>query len=119
QRNLTYWYNSASGFWRGTGYYMARDERAHAAFLLHQSVERYYHALTLVFTGDKHKTHDIRKLAEIGAELHPALVEAMPRSEAEEKARFDLLRRAYIEARYSKGYRITHEELETLREQVR
>ncbi|WP_459874186.1 HEPN domain-containing protein, partial [Endothiovibrio diazotrophicus] len=110
QHNFRYWFNSACGFWRGTRYFMNSGELAHAAFLLHQSVERYYHSVTLVFAGYKHKTHNIAKLAEMGAELHEALVGALPREEEADKALFDLLKRAYIEARYSKSYRISEEE---------
>ncbi|GAB6042435.1 HEPN domain-containing protein [Endothiovibrio diazotrophicus] len=118
QHNFRYWFNSAAGFWQGTRYFMNRGELAHAAFLLHQSVERYYHSVTLVFNGYKNKCHNIAKLADMGAELHQALVGAMPREEVADKALFDLLKRAYIEARYSKSYRISEEELTLLRARV-
>jgi HEPN domain-containing protein len=98
--------------------YMAHGLRAHAAFLLHQAVERYFHAVLLVFTGYKPKTHDIELLANQTAPLHAALAGALPRAEGEDKRLFDLLRRAYIEARYSKSYRVTSEELGVLRERV-
>ena len=41
-----------------------------------------------------------------------------PCQTAEEKHLFDLLRRAYVEARYNKNYRITAEELQYLAERV-
>src|SRR4029079_1866183 len=50
--------------------------------------------------------------------LHPALAGALPRTEDEDKRLFDLLRRGYIDARYSKSYKITLEELRILRERV-
>ena len=92
--------------------------QAHAAFLLHQSVERYFHAVLLVFTGYKPKSHNIEQLADETAPKHEALVDAMPRAAPEDSERFDLLKRAYIEARYSKSYRITDAQLTVLREQV-
>ena len=116
--NFDYWFNSANDFWQGCGYYMAQGKNAPAAFMLHQSVERYYHATTLVFTGYKRKCHNISTLAKEGAELHEALIAAMPREEEPDKSRFDLLRRAYIDARYSKSYRISEEELTALRGHV-
>ena len=116
--DLNYWFNSANGFWRGTGYYMARGENAHAAFSLHQSVERYLHAMTLVFINYKYRTHDIEKLATKAADLHPNLIDALPRTDPADRDRFELLKRAYIDARYSKGYRISEELLGVLREQV-
>jgi HEPN domain-containing protein len=92
---------------------------AHAAFLLHQAAERYFHAALLVFTGYKPKTHDLERLANQTAPLHPTLAGALPRAEPEDERLFKLLKRAYIEARYSKSYRVTEEELGALREHVR
>jgi HEPN domain-containing protein len=92
--------------------------RAHSAFLLHQAAERYFHAALLVFTGYKPQTHDLKKLADQTEPLHPALAGAFPRTEPEDERLFKLLKRAYIEARYSKSYRVTDEELAALRERV-
>jgi predicted nucleotidyltransferase/HEPN domain-containing protein len=116
--NFRYWFGSANEFWRGSGYYAGRGLRAQAAFLLHQAVERHYAATLLVFTGYKPKSHNIEELANQGAALHPALEGALPRTEPEDKRRFDLLKRAYIEARYSKSFSITADELRVLRERV-
>jgi predicted nucleotidyltransferase/HEPN domain-containing protein len=117
--NFRYWFASASGFWRGAGYFAGQGLLAHAAFLLHQAAERYFHTAILVFTGYKPKLHDLEKLANQTAPLHPALEGALARTEPEDERLFDLLRRAYIEARYSKSYRITADELRILRERVR
>jgi len=118
-RNFNYWFQSASEFWRGAGYYAARGLGPHAAFSLHQATERYFHAVLLVFTGYKPKTHDIEALAKQTAALHPAELEgALPRTEPEDHHLFSLLKRAYIEARYSKSYRVTADELRILRERV-
>jgi HEPN domain-containing protein/predicted nucleotidyltransferase len=118
QRNFDYWYQSANEFWRGAGYYIARGLGPHAAFLLHQATERYFHAVLLVFTGYKPKSHDIQALAEQTAPMHPSLAGALPRSEPEDKRLFDLLKRAYIDARYSKSYRVTAGELAGMRDRV-
>lgn len=117
-RNFRYWYESASEFWRGTGYYAARELGPHAAFLLHQATERYFHAVLLVYTGYKPKTHDIASLADQTAPLHEALAGALPRAPGEDERLFLLLKRAYIEARYSKSYRITAAELAILQDRV-
>src|SRR5690349_6647061 len=116
--NFRYWFRSANEFWLTARYSAARSLRAQAAFLLHQAVERHYAAATLVFTGYKHKSHNIEELANQAAALHPALEGALPRTEQEDKRLFDLLKRAYIEARYSKSYSITGGELLVLRERV-
>lgn len=116
--NFRYWFRSANEFWRGSGYYAGRGLGPHAAFLLHQAAERYFHAALLVYTGYKPKSHDIEGLANQTSPLHPALAGALPRTEPGDKRLFGLLKRAYIEARYSKSYKITPEELRLLRERV-
>ncbi|MFO0760193.1 MAG: HEPN domain-containing protein [Byssovorax sp.] len=109
------WFESASGFFVIAGHCMVRELFPHAAFLLHQTAERYFHAALLVFTGYKPQTHDLKLLAERAAPLHPALAGALPRSEKEDERLFTLLRKAYIEARYTMNYRISVSDLEALR----
>ncbi len=109
------WFASASGFWQIAGHCMARDLLPHAAFLLHQTAERYFHAALLVFTGYKLRTHDLAELAKQSGPLHPALAGALPRDTKEDERLFVLLRKAYIEARYAMNYRISMADLEALR----
>ena len=96
---------------RGAGYYVSRGLGTHPAFLLHRATERYFHAARLVFTGYKPKTHDIEALAKQTALRHAALEGALPRTDPESQRLFGLFKRAYIEARYSKSYSITADEL--------
>ena len=117
--NFRYWFVSAGEFYRGAGYYAGRGLRSHAAFLLHQAAERYFHAALLVFTGYQPKTHDIELLANQTATLHPEMRGALPREEPEDDRIFKLLKRAYIEARYSKSYRVTAEEFAVMASRVR
>jgi len=114
ERSFLYWFESASGFWRVSDYCGGRGLLPHAAFLLHQAAERYFHAVLLVFTGYKPKTHDLAALVEQTAPLHPELAGALPRAAGEDERLFDLLKRAYIDARYSPSYQITPTELKTL-----
>jgi hypothetical protein len=51
-------------------------------------------------------------------QLAPELVEAWPRATRFEQRCFELLRRAYVDARYSPHYKITPEELAWLGERV-
>jgi predicted nucleotidyltransferase/HEPN domain-containing protein len=118
ERNFTNWFDSASEFWRGSRYYASRNLLKHAAFLLHQAAERYYHAALLVFTGYKQRTHDIEVLGRFSGEQHALLQDALPKTDPEDKRLFDLLKKAYIDARYSMSYRITMEELRVLQERV-
>jgi HEPN domain-containing protein len=118
EHNFGYWFDSASGFFRGCRYFIGQGLLNHAAFLLHQAAERYFHAASLVLTGYKDRTHDLEKLAQKAAEQHPRLVEALPKTELEDERLFTLLRKAYIEARYNKAYRITLDDLSALQGRV-
>ncbi len=118
ERNFENWYDSATEFWRGCRYYASRILLKHAAFLLHQATERYYHAAILVFTGYKQRTHDIELLGVQAGEQHALLVDVLPKLEPDDKHLFDLLKKAYIDARYSMSYRIAAEELAELQKRV-
>ena len=118
EKNFHYWFGSASTFVRGASYFMSAGVRSHAAFMLHQAAERYFDAALLAYTGYKPKTHDLLELAEKTASLHPALEGALPRTAPEDEHIFSLLRRAYVEARYSMDYQVTDEELVIMRERV-
>lgn len=112
------WFESANGFYRQFTYAQNDKDYKIAAFLLHQSVERYYTALLLVFTGYRPKLHDIEKLGEMAAPFHKELKKVFPKNNEEERVRFDLLKRAYIDARYKKNYTIAREDLEYLSHRV-
>ncbi|HEU4409919.1 MAG TPA: HEPN domain-containing protein [Polyangiaceae bacterium] len=118
EQNFAYWFASAGEFFRGCRYYAARDLLSHAAFLLHQAAERYFHAASLVLVGYKERSHDLEALGQKAAEQHPRLGEALPKAEPEDRHLFDLLKRAYIESRYSQSYRITAAELGALQARV-
>jgi predicted nucleotidyltransferase/HEPN domain-containing protein len=121
ERNFLYWFESANGFLRLFDMAVRDGESLykHAAFLLHQATERLYVTAALVFTGYKRKRHDLKKLDDDIAPLHPELSGALPRTDPEDARLFDLLRRGYIDARYVKSYRVTAEELSALGERVR
>jgi len=118
ERNFENWYDSAGKFWRGSRDYGARQWLKEAAFLLHQATERYYHAAILVFTGYKQRTHDIELLGVQAGEQHALMVDLLPKTDPDDKHLFDLLKKAYIDARYSMSYRITADELAELQKRV-
>jgi HEPN domain-containing protein len=84
------------------------------AFLLHQATERFYHCLILVRTLYSPRTHSLNRLRKLAEELEPRLVEVWPRDSKFERRFYELLRAAYVKARYSRHYRINAEELEWL-----
>lgn len=91
----------------------------HAAFNLHQATETAYHCLLLTLTLYSPKSHRIKNLRSKAEDLDTRLVDAWPRDNRLARRRFELLSRAYVEARYSASYDITAEELEWLVERVK
>ena len=88
------------------------------AFDLHQTTEFLYSAIQLVFTTYKPKVHDLETLAQ-NVEILNAHFKVFQRSRGESKRLFELLRQAYVDARYKKAYRITPAELKVLATRVR
>jgi len=112
------WYTSATEFYGVFEYALSREQYKLAAFQLHQAVERFYSAILLVFTNYRPKLHDLETLTHMVTGCDPAFLTVFPRATDEQKESFDLLKRAYIEARYSSAYRITKEQLEYLAQRV-
>jgi HEPN domain-containing protein len=113
------WYTSASQFYGSFEVNLRKRWYKIAAFELHQAVERFYDAILLVFTNYRPKMHDLEKLSHMVAGHDPALLAVFPQATDEQKKCFDLLRRAYVEARYNPGYKITKAQLEYLAERVK
>jgi len=89
-----------------------------AAFQLHQVTEKLYQCILLTHTNYMPKTHNLKFLRSQAERLVPALIPAWPRTTRLDRARFELLKRAYVEARYSKHYDISKEDLGWLGERV-
>ncbi|MFL9840582.1 HEPN domain-containing protein [Sphingomonas sp. ST-64] len=85
-----------------------------AAFLLHQATERLYICFLLVRTLYFPRSHNIKFLRSLAEDKDPRLVDAWPRATKADRARFERLKRAYVEARYSASYAITREDLDVL-----
>lgn len=93
-----------------------RNKRA--AFNLHQAVETLYQGLLLVLTLYSPKSHNLVNLRKMTEPLEPRLREVWPQDTKFQKRCFELLRAAYVKARYSRHYRITDEELAWLTERI-
>ncbi len=113
------WFTSAKEFYGVFEYALRKRQWRLAAFQLHQAVERFYAAVLLVFTNYKPRIHDLEKLSHMVAGHDPAFLTVFPKATPEEKECFELLRRAYVEARYNPAYQITRAQLEYLAVRVR
>ncbi|GGO93035.1 HEPN domain-containing protein [Stakelama pacifica] len=93
--------------------------RKDAAFSLHQATERAFICFLLVRTLYFPRSHNIKFLRSLAEDSEPRLVAAWPRATRLERRRFELLKRAYVEARYSANFTIGTEDLEMLTRSVR
>lgn len=88
--------------------------RRNAAFQLHQAVEAAYACFLLVHTFYFPRSHNIKFLRSLAEDVDKRLVAAWPRETRLDRRRFELLKRAYVEARYSDQYDASPEDLEWL-----
>jgi predicted nucleotidyltransferase/HEPN domain-containing protein len=89
-----------------------------AAFNLHQAAETAYACFLLAQTSYFPRSHNLKFLRSLAEDKDRRLVEAWPRETKLDRRRFELLKRAYVEARYSDAYEISAEDLAALAESV-
>lgn len=118
QEDFNYWFNSAQEFSESFQFNFKKGSLSIAAFELHQVTERLYSGILLVFTRYKPNTHDLYVLRKLTNSVDCRLVQVFPLDNADNKRLFKLLKKAYVEARYKPNYRITHDELTQLYQQV-
>ena len=118
ERHYAKWMSSSAEFQAGAGFYIERGSSNLAAFSLHQASEHLYHCILLVVTLYSGKAHNLAFLRKKAEAIDPRLAEAWPRETKFERRCFELLREAYVKARYSEHYKISAEELAWLTERV-
>ena len=118
QQHFEKWFESAAAFRASGGFLVERENFNEAAFNYHQAAERFYHCTLLVLTLYSPKSHRLNFLRSHAEEIAPELIEAWPRGDKFSRRCFELLREAYVNARYSPHYAITAEELAWIGERV-
>ncbi|PKA39973.1 nucleotidyltransferase [Rhizobium sullae] len=113
QRYFDEWSENASGFLTAQQA-LQGDFPKQQAFFLHQASEALYHCVLLVLTHYSPKSHRIKVLRSQAESADARLVAAWPRDTRFARRCFELLSRAYVEARYSSRYAISNEELQWL-----
>jgi hypothetical protein len=117
------WFSTAEMFLESAEAQLAKRERRPAAdlrlmkvgaFLLHQATERAYHCTLLVQTLYTPALHNIGRLHKRCVDLDRRFLAIWPNDSRFARRSFQRLKRAYIEARNSKHYKITREELDWL-----
>lgn len=89
-----------------------------AAFTLHQAAERAYTCFLLVRSHYVPRSHNLKFLRSLAEDRETRLVDAWPRATKVDRRRFELAKRAYVEARYSAAYAIDSDDLQAIRSAV-
>jgi uncharacterized protein len=93
--------------------------RKDAAFTLHQAIERAYTCFLLIRTQYLPRSHNLKFLRSLAEDKDLRLVESWPRATKLDRRRFELAKRAYVEARYSTSYDISVDDLKAITAAVR
>ena len=82
-----------------------------SAFDLHQATESLYNCSLLTLSGYKPKSHDLEELNQLCSAHSHDFLTTFPTATKDQQDCFNLLQKAYIDARYNKHFRITKEQL--------
>jgi len=92
--------------------------RKDAAFNLHQAMERAYYCIMLVLVLYQPKSHNLNFLSKRAEQIDDRLIGVWKTETKFGKRCYELLRAAYIKARYSTYYKIDDEELDWLTDRI-
>lgn len=102
-------------FFKGANFYYQEENYHMTAFMLHQATESFLKTIPLVYILYGYKEHDLQFLIEKCKPYTLELAKVFPCDTDEEKRLFDLLRHAYLEARYNKkNFIVTKADIDVL-----
>lgn len=116
--DYNFWLSKARSFIKDYKHNVADSEFNNAAFHLSQAVESLYFTILLVFSGYKPKSHNLEKIESLVVSLVPDAKDIFPKVTEKQKELYEILIRAYIDARYNKEFEVTQEALEYLFEKT-
>lgn len=111
-------FSQAVQFFKTASYSCDNGWYERAVFDLHQAVQHTCMALLRVFTGYRSTTHNLSRLLELIANFSHKPVIIFPGFTKEETDLFNLLNRAYSEARYNEQYKVPADRAAVLLERV-
>lgn len=115
QEDFEHWFDKAKSFFRDSKHILQEyNETSKSAFELHQATEHLLNCSLLVLTGYKPKSHDLKTLLKLCSSQSNKFLSIFPTGNKEQEDCFELLRKAYIDARYEKSYKITLDQLNYL-----
>ena len=91
-----------------------RDWLSKSAFNLHQAAETAYACFLLVRTQYVARSHNLKFLRSLAEAQEPRLIDSWPRATKVDRRRFELAKRAYVEARYATDYVISIDDLQAI-----
>lgn len=106
QRALDYWEDAIRN--------INNKKYTHSSFFLHQATEYLLKSIPLVFILYRYKEHELKFLLDMCKKHTLDLVDIFPCRTKQEEQAFDLLCRAYVEARYNDNFVVTKEEIDVL-----
>jgi predicted nucleotidyltransferase/HEPN domain-containing protein len=118
KENYEHCMKSGKIFLKQSKYAFGDEDYVAGTFLLHQATESFFHCALLVFTGYKHKIHDIDNLKKRCCSFAHQFLTIFPAATQEQQKCYDLLRESYIDARYNKNFQIDKKQLEYLIKRV-
>lgn len=121
QEHYDQWFEGAQQFLLTSEMVLEKGWLKLVAFNLHQATERFYGCILLVLSNYRPRTHNIKNLRNMAIDRtspDSRLSDIFPGQDKFQRRCFERLKRAYIDSRYSKHYKITEEELEWLAGEV-
>ncbi|MDF8334969.1 HEPN domain-containing protein [Novosphingobium cyanobacteriorum] len=114
----TDWADKVNSALEGACFYLGKGHHNDAAFTLHQAAERAYICFLLVRSQYVPRSHNLKFLRSLAEDKEPALIDCWPRATKLDRRRFELVKRAYVEARYSASFVISLDDLQAIRTAV-
>jgi len=104
----------AESFLRSAKHDYKDKEYRMCSFHLHQTCENSFYATRLTFALENDKQHNLAKLLKAVKKYSDEFIKIFPYKTAEEKRLFDLLKAAYVQARYNPKFLVTKADIDAL-----
>lgn len=110
-RDFTAGYGRSRSFLRGATFYLAQDEPAMSAFMLHQAAEQVVRAILFALSGQEIKTHTLAELNQHLKRYGLLQDSFLSGKTGEDRRLLERLEKAYTCARYTNHYEISLDDL--------
>lgn len=94
-------------FLLGAEFYIGKDHRNCALFLLHQAIEQILHSLLLRHTGLSFKTHNLNKLVRYSYMINFKMSAIFPCQNLKNESLLRLVQLSYYGTRYNSSFKVT------------